>query len=91
MDSESGEDVNGDGLTRREREVLRLVDAGLTNKAIAARLDVSTATIKTHVHNVLEKLGASRRGEAAALVRESRPLVDRSLSPSPLSAESAPV
>jgi two-component system nitrate/nitrite response regulator NarL len=65
--------VDPDGLTPREREVLELIDAGLTNKAIAGRLGLSTATVKTHVHNVLEKLGASRRGEAAWLARDGRP------------------
>jgi two-component system nitrate/nitrite response regulator NarL len=56
-------------LTTREREVLELIDAGLANKEIARRLDIELATVKNHVHHILEKLGASRRGEAAARVR----------------------
>jgi DNA-binding NarL/FixJ family response regulator len=58
-----------DRLTAREREVLELVDAGMANKEIARRLDIEVATVKNHVHHILEKLGASRRGEAAAQVR----------------------
>jgi DNA-binding NarL/FixJ family response regulator len=59
-------------LTRREREILRLVDEGLSNKQIAARLLIELATVKHHVHNILEKTRARRRGEAAALVRRGR-------------------
>jgi two-component system nitrate/nitrite response regulator NarL len=58
-----------DRLTAREREILELIDAGLANKEIARRLHIELATVKNHVHHILEKLGASRRGEAAARVR----------------------
>ncbi len=54
------------GLTEREVEVLSLVAQGLTNKAIGARLYVSPRTVSTHVSNLLAKLGAGNRGEAAA-------------------------
>jgi NarL family two-component system response regulator LiaR len=57
----------GHDLTDREREVLALVVDGLTNRQIAARLSVSPSTIKFHVGNVLSKLGAASRTEAAAL------------------------
>jgi DNA-binding NarL/FixJ family response regulator len=60
-------------LTLREREVARLMEQGLTNKEIAARLCIQTATVKNHVHSILAKLGASRRGEAAARLRLRRP------------------
>jgi two-component system, NarL family, nitrate/nitrite response regulator NarL len=53
-------------LTRREREVLTLIDEGLSNKAIARHLRIELPTVKNHVHNILEKLGVSRRGEAVA-------------------------
>ncbi|HXF37431.1 MAG TPA: LuxR C-terminal-related transcriptional regulator [Actinomycetota bacterium] len=53
-------------LTRRELEVLRLLAEGLTNAEIAARLYISTKTAGHHVSNVLAKLGARTRGEAAA-------------------------
>ncbi len=61
--------VVGDALTRREHEIVRLIDAGLSNKEIGARLRIGTATVKNHVHHILEKLHVRRRGEAAARVR----------------------
>lgn len=51
-------------LTAREREVLRHLASGLTNKEIAQRLEVAVATVKNHVHNLLAKLGAHRRQDA---------------------------
>lgn len=51
-------------LTLREREVIRLVAAGLSNKEIAARLCIELATVKNHVHNILSKLRVSDRTEA---------------------------
>lgn len=57
-------------LTPRELEVLRLVEAGHTNKAIAFELSCSHSTVKNHVHQVLTKLGVSRRTEAARIARE---------------------
>ena len=53
-------------LTRRESEILALVDQGCSNKDIARRLAISSATVKNHMHNILQKLRVSRRGEAAA-------------------------
>ena len=55
-------------LTAREREVLDLIDEGLSNKQIAAHLCIKLSTVKNHVHNILDKVGASRRGEAAARI-----------------------
>jgi DNA-binding NarL/FixJ family response regulator len=54
------------GLTPRELEVLRLVAAGDTNKAIAARLVLSERTVDRHVSNIFVKLGASSRTAATA-------------------------
>jgi DNA-binding CsgD family transcriptional regulator len=55
------------GLTSREREVLRLLVAGRSNKEIAAALYISPKTASVHVSNILGKLGASSRTEAAAI------------------------
>ncbi|MEV5429348.1 AAA family ATPase [Streptomyces sp. NPDC052701] len=55
------------GLTSRERDVLRLVTAGRTNRQIAGELFISPKTASVHVSNILAKLGVSGRGEAAAM------------------------
>jgi DNA-binding CsgD family transcriptional regulator len=55
-----------DGLSPREREVLRLVAAGRTNPQIAAELVISLNTVQRHVSSILEKTGAHNRTEAAA-------------------------
>ncbi|MEV0641206.1 AAA family ATPase [Streptomyces sp. NPDC050619] len=55
------------GLTGRERDVLRLVSAGRTNRQIAEELFISPKTASVHVSNILGKLGVSGRGEAAAV------------------------
>ena len=52
-------------LTPREVAVLELVSEGQTNRAIAEALYISTSTAGVHVFNILNKLGAGRRGEAA--------------------------
>jgi DNA-binding CsgD family transcriptional regulator len=54
-------------LTPREREILALLAGGATTNQIADRLVISNKTVKTHVQNILRKLGASSRLEAAAL------------------------
>ena len=64
----SGDEAAGH-LTAREREIVALIDMGLSNKEIATRLSIELSTVKNHVHNVLEKLGASGRLEAAARLR----------------------
>lgn len=53
-------------LTAREREVLALIDQGLSNKEIALRLHIEVSTVKNHVHNLLEKLKVPSRTQAAA-------------------------
>jgi len=54
-------------LTEREREVLKLMIEGLNNTQIAGRLGVSPSTVKSHVSNILSKLGVASRTEAVAL------------------------
>jgi len=53
-------------LTAREREVVQLVAAGATNKAIATELVVSVETVKSHMSSVMRKLGATSRAQAVA-------------------------
>ncbi len=53
------------GLTKRELEITDLIAEGSTNKEIAQILDVSTYTVKSHVHNILEKLSLSTRVQIA--------------------------
>ena len=69
-------------LTRREYEVLMLLQEGLSNKEIACCLRIGNATVKNHVHNILAKLQVRRRGEAAAQTRraDNRPLEAQSRS-----------
>lgn len=53
-------------LTVREREIVRLIDHDLSNKEIARQLGIEVATVKNHVHNLLDKLHVSTRTQAAA-------------------------
>jgi two-component system, NarL family, nitrate/nitrite response regulator NarL len=56
-------------LTARELEIVGLIDRGLTNKQIAEWLSIELATVKNHVHNILEKLQMRHRHDAAAWMR----------------------
>jgi two-component system nitrate/nitrite response regulator NarL len=56
-------------LTSRELEIVRLIEHGLTNKQIGHRLCIEVATVKNHVHNILEKLDVHTRSDAATMVR----------------------
>ena len=68
---QSEESLSDPALTRRESEVLELIGRGLSNKEIGRELCLSVATVKHHVHHVLEKLGLSRRAEAMRRVRDA--------------------
>ena len=73
LDARGSRDVVRDGespvaaLTRREREVLRLMSRGLSNRQIGEELFISQKTASVHVSNILAKLGAATRTEAAAI------------------------
>ena len=64
--------VDTHGLTPRELQVLRLVSAGRTNKAIADELVLSERTVDRHVSNIFTKLGVSSRAAATAYAYEHR-------------------
>ena len=65
--TEIAEHVADDALTEREVEVLRRVAAGKSNKVIAAELDISEGTVKTHMKSILPKLDASDRTHAVMI------------------------
>lgn len=60
-----------EALTKREGEVLQLIGDGLSNKEIASGLTLSVATVKHHVHHILQKLKLCRRAQAMRRVREA--------------------
>jgi DNA-binding NarL/FixJ family response regulator len=66
--------IRGGRLTAREKSVLEHLMLGLSNKAIAHRLNVCVGTVKTHVKSIMEKLGADSR-TAAVVVAQSRGLL----------------
>jgi DNA-binding NarL/FixJ family response regulator len=70
--SEKKGQVDGDieSLSEREREVLRLVAAGATNKEIAEKLFIAAGTVKNHITNILSKLGVRDRTQAALKGRD---------------------
>ena len=59
-------------LTTRERQIIGLIGAGMSNKDIARHLNIGVATAKSHVHNLLSKLNVQRRGQAVGLMRGHR-------------------
>jgi len=65
-------DTRSKRLSEREREVLRLVAGGQSNKQIAAKLRISERTAKFHVTAILNKLGAENRAQAVAIAAERR-------------------
>ena len=58
-------------MTKRERQVIELIADGLTNKEIAQRLHLSTYTVKSHVHNILEKLAMHTRVQIARYAHDT--------------------
>lgn len=70
---EPGGDPSLSALTPREREIATLLEGGLSNKDIARRLGIEVATVKNHVHNLLEKLQVHRRAQAVARLQNRMP------------------
>jgi DNA-binding NarL/FixJ family response regulator len=58
-------------MTKREREIMNLIAEGLSNKEIAQRLNIATYTVKSHVHNILEKLALHSRLQIAAYTHKT--------------------
>ncbi len=63
------EPIADSSLTRQQVNVLQLLESGISNKEIARKLHIETATVKNHVHHILQKLQVHTRGEAAAVYR----------------------
>jgi non-specific serine/threonine protein kinase len=59
-------------MTKRERQVIELIAEGFTNKEIAQKLHLSPYTVKSHVHNILEKLALNTRVQIAKYDHDSR-------------------
>ena len=63
-------------MTKRERQVIALVSEGMTNKEIAQKLHLSTYTVKSHIHNILEKLALHTRVQIARYAHTSERFQD---------------
>jgi DNA-binding NarL/FixJ family response regulator len=59
-------------MTKREKQVIELISEGYTNKEIAQKLHLSTYTVKSHVHNILEKLALNTRVQIAKYAHDTR-------------------
>jgi DNA-binding NarL/FixJ family response regulator len=62
------------GMTKREREIIGLIAEAMSNKEIAGRLNLSTYTVKSHIHNILEKMALHSRLEIATHSYENKEL-----------------
>jgi DNA-binding CsgD family transcriptional regulator len=63
-------------LTDREREIVMMIGAGLSNRAIAERLTVSVRTVESHIYRAMAKTGTTSRDELAALIPRPRARTD---------------
>ena len=72
----SGEGIPPDSIqfTSRERQVVNLIAKGLSNKEIAEKLHIATFTVKSHVHNILEKMELNTRLQVASFVHREGPV-----------------
>ncbi len=71
-DSNKGRAESYNSLTRREKEILKMIAEGLSNKMIGRQLNIVEATVKVHVKHLLKKLGLRSRVEAAVWAVENR-------------------
>ena len=62
--------VNAVRMTKREREIIALIADGLSNKEIARQLNIATHTVKSHEHNIMEKLALHTRLQIAKFTHE---------------------
>ncbi len=72
IDNAAEQDSLVERLSRREYQILQLIDKGYTNQRIANKIFLSLPTIKTHVRNIMGKLHAKNRSEAVAIARRQR-------------------
>jgi len=79
LDSRRGTagDQAGERLTNKQTEVLRLVTAGLPNRLVARKLDISEKTVKAHLTQIYSALGVSDRVQAALWAQRNLPATDR--------------
>jgi len=72
LKSDNGDHLESIQFTHREREVVDLIAQGMCNKEIAETLHIATFTVKSHVHNILEKLTLSTRLQIAAFASKEK-------------------
>jgi DNA-binding NarL/FixJ family response regulator len=70
LKNNKGNHINAVRMTKREREIIVLIADGLSNKEIAQRLNIATHTVKSHVHNIMEKLALHSRLQIANFLHE---------------------
>ena len=68
--AKKGKLTNAVRMTKREREIIVLIADGMSNKEIARQLNIATHTVKSHVHNIMEKLALHSRLQIAKYTRE---------------------
>jgi DNA-binding NarL/FixJ family response regulator len=72
LNNNKGKNINAVRMTKREREIIVLIADGLSNKEIAQRLNIATHTVKSHVHNIMEKLALHSRLQIANFLHEDK-------------------
>ena len=70
LKQKKGKLTNAVRMTKREREIIALIADGMSNKEIAEQLNIATHTVKSHVHNIMEKLALHTRLQIAKFIHE---------------------